>query len=79
MVGAVSGDEKVYFALSEWGVSAEHFGHPWRQVGRCVYCSCEPGGPRLYQGTIPDGHPVAPEPPRKPSPADAMRRRWGMD
>lgn len=56
-----------------------HEGHPWRQVGRCVYCSCEESGPRLYQGTIPEGHPIAPPRPRKPMPADEMRRRWGMD
>jgi hypothetical protein len=26
-------------------------GHPWRQVGRCVYCV--PCGVRLYQGILP--------------------------
>lgn len=74
----MSADEKVYFALSQMGVDAEHFGHAWRQVGRCVYCECGPSV-RLYQGTVPKGHPFAPEPPRSPSPADTMRRRWGMD
>lgn len=71
----MSADEKVYFRLSAMGVDAEHFGHRWQQVGRCVYCEC---GPRLYQGTIPEGHPTF-TPPPKPSAADEMRRRWGMD
>lgn len=52
----------------------EHGEHPWHQVGRCVYCG--PCHTRLYQGTLPEDHPVW-KPPRKPTAADKMREKWG--
>lgn len=53
-----------------------HSQHPWRKIGRCVYCG--PCGVRLYQGDLPDGHPVW-TPPRRKTAADEMRERWGKD
>ena len=52
----------------------EHGEHPWEQIGRCVYCG--PCQVRLYQGRIPEGHPVAPRRPPGPTEADRMRERW---
>lgn len=53
----------------------EHAEHPWHQVGRCVYCG--PCRERLYQGTMPETHPVW-VPPKKPQPP-SLREKWGMD
>lgn len=67
---------KVYKFLKKFCEELEvHKDHPWHQVGRCVYCSCQPHL-RLYQGTIPDGHPTY-KPSRKYSPSDIMRAKWG--
>lgn len=55
---------------------AAHDEHPWEQVGRCVYCV--PCGERLYQGTIPAGHPVGHR--QSKPPRDLLgefRQRWG--
>lgn len=60
-------------ALNE--LLAEHSEHRWQQVGRCVYCEC---GSRLYQGTVPEGHPTF-TPPYKPTAADKMRERWNIE
>jgi hypothetical protein len=65
-------NEEIAHALFDF--IAEHEDHPWRQVGRCVYCG--PCGVRLYQGTIPKDHPIAPAPPRRDDPATEMLRRW---
>jgi hypothetical protein len=59
------------------GVLREHLDHPWEQVGRCVFCAA--CGARLYQGTIPEGHPVGR---RSTKPARSLlaefRDRWGL-
>ena len=55
---------------------APHMDHPWEKIGRCIYCG--PCGTRLYQGTIPRGHPIFDTPkPKRQSQADQMRDRWG--
>jgi hypothetical protein len=53
-----------------------HGEHPWTQIGRCVYCV--PCGERLYQGTIPEGHPVGrfPSKPQR-NLLNEFRERWG--
>lgn len=54
----------------------EHADHPWEQVGRCVFCV--PCSTRLYQGTIPAGHPVGQRPSKPPRNLLAeFRARWG--
>lgn len=55
---------------------ANHIKHPWRQVGRCVYCG--PCGVRLYSGIIPDKHPKEPKPIKAvgSDPASAMLAKW---
>jgi hypothetical protein len=50
-----------------------HEEHPWRAIGRCVYCG--PCGVRLYQGTMPKDHEVY-KPPYRPTEADRMREAW---
>jgi|SRR5215471_2140501 len=57
-------------------VMAEHMEHEWEQLGRCVWCW--PCGVRLYQGRVPDDHPMHVRV-RGRSMADQMRERWGMD
>lgn len=57
----------------------DHVEHPWRAVGRCVYCG-ECTGVRLYQGTIPYHHPsVVASGNLTPKETKDMRERWGMD
>lgn len=55
---------------------APHMDHPWEKVGRCVFCV--PCGERLYQGTIPEGHPVGQRQSKPPRNLLAeFRDRWG--
>jgi hypothetical protein len=54
-----------------------HEDHPWEQVGRCVVCV--PCGTRLYQGTIPEGHPIGHRESKPPRNLLAeFRDRWGQ-
>lgn len=51
-----SGRKKVFAEI--WRMLGEHDDHPWKQVGRCVYCgTC---GVRLFQGRVPPGHRALP-------------------
>lgn len=70
----------IYCAIERFNPDIwNHVDHPWRQVGRCVYCGvCE--GVRLYQGNIPYNHPAIVNIGGIPSrEAREMRDRWGMD
>jgi hypothetical protein len=58
---------------------AEHEAHTWEQIGRCVYCAdCST---RLYQGTIPPGHPrlSGKRMSKAMKATQEMRKRWGKD
>lgn len=66
-------------AFGRWmdEMMSAHGEHPWTQIGRCVFCV--PCGERMYQGTIPEGHPVG-RFPSKPQPKpliESFRDRWG--
>lgn len=46
-------EEGLKEVMGQWTgvIASEHFSHTgWKQVGRCVYCSC---GDRLYDGKLP--------------------------
>lgn len=46
-------EEKLAEIYGQWTgvIPSVHFSHMgWKQVGRCVYCSC---GDRLYDGKLP--------------------------
>lgn len=71
-------DKAAFDAMSEFlpGLKV-HEEHPWEQVGRCVFCV--PCGDRLYQGTIPEGHPVGHRQSKQPRNMLAeFRDRWGQ-
>ena len=58
---------------------AEHEAHTWEQIGRCVYCAdCST---RLYQGTIPAGHPrlSGKRTSKAIQESQKMRERWGKE
>lgn len=63
-------------------MDTDHEQHPWEQIGRCVYCAtC---GERLYQGTIPKGHPVGryqdkQSKPKQPTLIEQFRERWRLN
>lgn len=55
-----------------------HSDHPWHVISRCVYCG--PCGLRLFQGRVPDGHPVyTPPPSQSVKASNAMRERWNKN